>query len=116
MEKVKSQTEENADLTAEKEQKVPGIPFVKNDPRINYAGRPKGSISPITRVKQIFEEDPDKFEEFITEYIKDPANRKHIVEMIDGKAKQALDLGGTLNLNVDPERRAIIEKAIDEVL
>jgi hypothetical protein len=51
----------------------------------NPAGRPKGSISPITRVKQIFEDNPAEFEAFIKGYLEDPNNRKHIVEMIDGK-------------------------------
>lgn len=58
----------------------------------NPAGRPKGSISPITRVKQIFQEKPEFFEEFITEYITDPANRKHVVEMLDGKPMQKTDI------------------------
>lgn len=108
--------QEAPELTAEIERKATGVPFVKGDPRINYAGRPKGSISPITRVKQIFEEDPDKFSEFIDGYIKDPQNRKHVVEMLDGKPKQALDLGGSLNFHIDPEKRVQIEKALDEVL
>jgi len=86
--------EEDALITATEERKVPGIPFVKGDSRINYAGRPKGSISPITRVKQIFEENPEQFAEFISEYIKDPSNRKHIVEMIDGKPQQDITTGG----------------------
>lgn len=57
-------------------------------------GRPPGSISAITRVKQIFEENPDKFQEFIESYIEDPGNRKHIVEMIDGKPKQDVTSAG----------------------
>jgi hypothetical protein len=59
---------------------------------LNPDGRPEGSVSPITRVKQIFAENPDKFKEFIESYIEDPANRKHIVEMIDGKPKQDTDI------------------------
>lgn len=107
---------EDTDKTVKKVRKNPGVPFVKGDPRINLNGRPKGSISPITKVKQIFEDDPEEFEKFVKNYIKDPNNRKHIVEMIDGKAKQAVDLNGSLNLNIDPEKKALIEKALDEVL
>ncbi len=86
--------EEDAEKTAEKEHKVPGIPFTKGDPRINYAGRPKGSISPITKIKQIFEEKPEVFQAFVTEYMADPANRKHLVEMLDGKPRQNIGLDG----------------------
>jgi hypothetical protein len=60
----------------------------------NPAGKPKGTISPIQRVKQIFLQNPKMFESFIEDYIKDPNNRKHIVEMIDGKPKQAIVGGG----------------------
>lgn len=55
-------------------------------------GRPVGSVSPITRVKQIFQEKPEVFESFISEYVTDPNNRKHIVEMIDGKPMQKTDV------------------------
>jgi hypothetical protein len=59
----------------------------------NPAGKPPGTISAIAKVKQIFQENPEEFEKFIEEYIKDPNNRKHIVEMIDGKPKQDVNLG-----------------------
>lgn len=85
------QPEETGIIRNEKGQIVPG------SPSLNPKGRPEGSISPITRVKQIFNENPDKFNEFIEEYIKDPGNRKHIVEMIDGKPKQDVNLDATLN-------------------
>jgi hypothetical protein len=57
-------------------------------------GRPKGSLSAITRVKQIFENEPELFEQFIRDYIDDAGNRKHIVEMLDGKPKQNVTLEG----------------------
>jgi uncharacterized protein YeaO (DUF488 family) len=85
-----SQETNNAETSAGKE-RVIGRPFPKGVSG-NPAGRPKGSISPIARVKQIFEEKPEQFEAFITEYITDPANRKHIVEMIDGKPLQNTDI------------------------
>jgi hypothetical protein len=74
--------------------------LLPNQESLNPNGRPKGSISPITRVKQIFEEDPTKFAEFIEKYIEDSQNRKHIVEMIDGKPKQDIGVSGDLTINV----------------
>lgn len=68
--------------------------IVAGSASLNPDGRPEGSISPITRVKQIFQENPEKFKEFIENYIEDPANRKHIVEMIDGKPKQDVTSAG----------------------
>ena len=53
----------------------------------NPAGRPKGSLSVMDSVRHIFETDPERFVEFVDKYLKDPRNRQHIVEMIDGKPK-----------------------------
>jgi uncharacterized protein YeaO (DUF488 family) len=53
----------------------------------NPLGRPKGSLSVIGSIKQMFENDPEQFQEFINKYLKDPRNRQHIVEMIDGKPR-----------------------------
>jgi hypothetical protein len=58
--------------------------FIKGNPG---GGRPPGSISIITRLKQIFEESPEEFEQFIKDYKTNPLNQRHIVEMIDGKPK-----------------------------
>lgn len=95
-------SEENVEKTTEKQ--LGGItgkgfmPGVSGNPN----GRPKGSISIITRLKQIFEEDPVEFDNFIEEYRKDPQNRKHIVEMIDGKARQPIDqnVTGDITINI----------------
>ena len=70
---------------------------------LNPAGRPVGSVSPITRLRQIWEEDPEDFENFVREYKKDAQNRKHIVEMLDGKPVQKTDItsgGDKLTVNV----------------
>lgn len=63
-------------------------------------GRPKGSNRPsvIKRVMEIFEEDPEGFEIFVREYIKDRSNSRHIAEMIDGKPKQSLEHTGEASL------------------
>jgi len=48
-------------------------------------GRPVGSVSVIGKLKQIYEQNPDKFEAFVKRYADNPDNDKHQVEMIDGK-------------------------------
>jgi len=53
----------------------------------NKNGRP---ISVIKKVKDKFREDPDTFDDWIGDYLEDKNNKKHIVEMIDGKPVQAL--------------------------
>jgi len=72
------------------------MPFVKGDPRINREGRPKGSISVVTRLKQMFAENPAEFEAFIKRYKENPMNEKHITEMIDGKPQQKLEHSGQI--------------------
>lgn len=53
------------------------------------SGNPNGRpISPIKRIKEMFKENPDQFDEWLEEYLEDKQNRKHVVEMLDGKPKQ----------------------------
>ena len=77
---------------------------------LNPKGRPKGTITVIGRLKQIFEEDPEKFEKFIKDYSEDPNNRKHITEMIDGKPKQTI-AGDSEN----PLRIITVDKDLAEI-
>lgn len=58
----------------------------------NPNGRPKGSISPRDKIRQVFEENEELFEDWLIEYISDPRNRKHVVELLDGKPHQSVDL------------------------
>ena len=64
------------------------MPFQKGHPPMG--GRPEGSISPITKIRQIFKDNPESFDRFVREYMEDPQNRRHLVEMLDGKPKQPL--------------------------
>ena len=57
----------------------------------NPDGRPKGSISPRDTIRKMFEANPTTFEDFLTKYLDDPNNRKHLVEMLDGKPTQSID-------------------------
>lgn len=84
----------------------------------NTKGKPEGAISPINKVKQIFKKNPKAFKGFIEGYIKDPRNRQHIVEMIDGKPKSALDLttgGQSFFYKPNPEEREKINKRFMEI-
>ncbi len=65
------------------------IPFKKGQSG-NPAGRPKGSISIVGRIKQIFEEDPKRFESYVQEILKDKNMYKPITEHIDGKPIQPI--------------------------
>jgi len=56
----------------------------------NKDGRPVGSISALSRLKKEFREHPEKFDEYMERYIKNPANEKHVMEMLDGKPAQAI--------------------------
>jgi uncharacterized protein YeaO (DUF488 family) len=93
-------------MNEESQDKTSALQVVRNEKgqiikgTANPNGRPKGSISVITRLKQMFEENPEDFEEFVKAYKADPSNRKHITEMIDGKPKQDIDVKGDLNINV----------------
>jgi hypothetical protein len=59
---------------------------------LNPNGRPKGSLSVIGYLKQMWEEDPEDFKKFVREYREDPSSRKHITEMIDNKPMQKTDI------------------------
>ena len=65
------------------------IPFKKGESG-NLNGRPVGSISALSRLKKEFREHPEKFDEYMERYIKNPANEKHVMEMLDGKPAQAI--------------------------
>ena len=70
--------------------------FVKGHPKVGgiKLGE-KHPISVIGTIERMFEDSPAMFLEFVDKYLKDPRNRQHIVEMIDGRPK-----GSDTNVNV----------------
>lgn len=58
----------------------------------NPKGRPKGSISIIGKIKQKFEENPEYFEEYVSEVLADDKLRKVVIEQLDGKPHQTQDI------------------------
>lgn len=81
---------ENAGETRnEKGQFVPGVSG-------NPAGKPIGTISIVAKIKKRFAENPEYFDEWVGELLKDAGNRKAIMEQIDGKPRQTVDMDVTL--------------------
>jgi len=68
----------------------------------NPNGRPVGSISVIDKLRQIYRDNPEKFDSFVRRYADNEANDKHQVEMLDGKAPQSTDItsGGQPIFNI----------------
>ncbi len=56
----------------------------------NPKGKPLGAISIIAKVKKKFADNPQYFDEWIEKFIEDPAQRRAIMEQIDGKPIQPL--------------------------
>lgn len=56
----------------------------------NPNGRPKGSLSVIGKIKEVFVENPEIFKNFIKSYMENKNNQRHIVEMIDGRPSQMI--------------------------
>jgi len=62
--------------------------FVKGHPKVGGIQKgEKHKITVIGTIENMFENDPQMFLEFVDKYLKDPRNRQHIVEMIDGKPR-----------------------------
>ena len=95
--KVTPATEVESDLTpipVDELKKKPWLFQKGQDARRNVTGANKGHITVVGKLKQIFRDNPDKFTAFVLEYLEDPANRKHVAEMLDGKPRQNIGLDG----------------------
>jgi len=70
------------------------------------SGNPDGrGLSPTTRIRQMFKKNPEKFDEWLEEYLEDKNNRKHVVEMLDGKPTARHEFDGKVQVsNFDEEQ------------
>lgn len=75
----------------------------------NPSGRPKGSLSVIGKIKEVFAENPEIFEDFIKSYMENKNNQKHIVEMIDGRPSQMIG-----SSKESPVRILMLDRSIAE--
>lgn len=89
---------------------MPGIPFTKDDPRINREGRPVGARSFTTKVKEALEKiaegkDYTYEEAFIKSILKkaivdgDASTQRLIWNYLDGMPAQSLDVKGSLTIS-----------------
>ena len=83
----------SSDISDNKQKKRPAHLF-KPGQSGNPAGRPKGSLSIMGRIKQIWEEDPNRFEDYVEDILEDKMLRKELIQQIDGKPKESIELGG----------------------
>ncbi len=51
-------------------------------------------MSIVAKIKQKFEENPEYFDEWVAKLMEDPKERRAIMEQLDGKPKQSVELGG----------------------
>lgn len=71
----------------------------------NPEGKPKGTLSFMTRIKQFLMQNPEKFEELCQYYIENKRMRELLLKMVDGQPKQNIehDVGDTIeevNINI----------------
>lgn len=93
---------EQAELTTQKQRKVPGVPFKKGDPRINREGRPKGTFSLVEMIKNKLQEVPEGKDKTYAQYFIEQLMKKAVIEgdtqmmrdminRVDGMPKQGID-------------------------
>lgn len=56
----------------------------------NPAGRPTGTVSVMTRIRQIFKEEPELFELYVRDILKDEKMRREVTQQLDGKPVQPI--------------------------
>lgn len=84
---------EDAEETVKKQDKQPWLKKYRWPKGVsgNPHGRPQGSVSPKERIREMFIANPEDFDEFLEGYLNDPNNRRHVVELFEGKPAQSID-------------------------
>ncbi len=67
--------------------------FKKGNP-----GKPLGAVSILAKIKKIFREEPEMFEQYVRDMLKDEKLRAAIMHMIDGMPKQAIEHEGNIQV------------------
>ena len=67
--------------------------FAKGNP-----GKPKGALSFKARIRQIFKDEPEIFEQLARDYIKDPKYRELLWKMLEGQPRQSHEVEGKLDV------------------
>lgn len=89
---------EESEITEEKQNDKPYL--FKKGQSGNPAGRPKGSLSITTAIRRFLEDNPDKFEELMQDYLEDKKHRELLWKMIDGMPKQQVDTEVSGNITI----------------
>lgn len=103
---------DNAEITAEKQ--LPGVPFTKDDPRINRNGRPVGTYSLKTRIEKLLRENPEVEAKLVADLLE--KEQGLVYQMIDGRPRQVTELDAKVEMSVDPETKNKVEGNIDSLL
>ena len=85
------------------------MPGISGNPK----GRPVGTFSLKSLIIKRLQENPDQKERIIDELLLN--DQGLVLQMIDGRPKQSMDLKGEMSVSVDPEKRLLIENAIDSI-
>lgn len=82
--------EEKPIIKGDKRIRGPDGKWIKGDP--GGPGRPKGSVSIVTRVKQMLKEDPDLLQQIAEEFLSDRRLRQELIRQIDGSPRQQIEM------------------------
>ncbi len=91
MEETKIQESQIVEADKQQGNSVVGVPFVKDDPRINRAGRPKGKTIK-ERVREWLEDNPEGMKEFVEHFTK--KDRELAWQMLEGRPQQDIVTDG----------------------
>jgi hypothetical protein len=100
--------DEPADTGGIRDDKGRFLPGVSGNPN----GRPEGSVSIMTKIRQKFQEDPELFDAYVAEVLADPKLRTEIIRQLDGAPRQNIGLDG--GADGEPIRVEVSEKIAEK--